>query len=98
MDVLLKKKNEQKVDNALMTMQALFLRNKIYQVQVHIAEEVLKVKQIESRLEEISSIASQFRDKTQNVMEIIQGRLTWLETTKDPPSEYTSQRFEENAA
>ena len=43
------------------------------------------MRQVETRLEEISAIASQFKNKTQNVMEIIQGRLTWLEKTKEPP-------------
>ena len=47
-------------------------------------EEVFKARQVEVWLEEISVIASQFKDKTQNVMEIIQGRLAWLETTKEP--------------
>ena len=60
------------------------LKRKIYQMQVQIAEEVLNVRKVEDRLEEISVIASQFKDKTQNVMEIIQGRLAWLETTKEP--------------
>ena len=84
--MLLKETNEQKVDISPFTKQALFLRNKIYQMQIQIAKEVLKVKKVEARLEEISVIASQFRDKTQNAMEIIQGILTWLETTKDPPA------------
>ena len=55
-------------------------------MQVQITEEVLKVRKVEAWLEEISVIASQFKDKTQNAMEIIQGRMTWLETTKDPPA------------
>ena len=46
----------------------------------------MKVRKVEARLEEILVIASQFKDKTQNVMEIIQGILTWLETTKEPPT------------
>ena len=54
-------------------------------MQVQIAEAVLNVRKVEAQLEEISVIASQFKDKTQNVMEIIQGRLSWLETTKEPP-------------
>ena len=62
------------------------LRNKIYQIQLQIANEVLKVRQVEARLEEILGIASQFKDKTEDVIEILQGRLTWLETTKEPPT------------
>ena len=34
-------------------------------------------------MEEISVIDSQFKDETQNFMEIIQGILAWLETTKE---------------
>ena len=41
---------------------------------------------MEARLEEISGIASQLKDKTQGIMEILQRRLTWLETTKDFPA------------
>ena len=46
---------------------------------------MLKVHQVEARLEEILSIASHFKDKTQGIMEMIQRHLTWLETTKEPP-------------
>ena len=86
LEVLLKVEDEQRTDIAPLTTHALMLMSKIYQMQVQIAEEVLKVRKVEARLEEISVIASQFKEKTQNVMEIIQGRLAWLETTKDPPA------------
>ena len=36
-------------------------------------------------MQEISSTATEFKDKTQDIVEVIQGRLTWLETTKEPP-------------
>ena len=84
LEVLLKVENEQRMDIEPLTKHALMLRNKIYQMQLQIAEEVLKVRQVEARLEEISGIASQFKDKTQGIMEILQRRLTWLETTKEP--------------
>ena len=32
------------------------------------------------------STASHFKDKTRDILEILQGRLTWLETTKEPPA------------
>ena len=47
LEVLLKTANEQKEDIAPLKKEALFLRNKIYQMQVQIAEEVFKFKQIE---------------------------------------------------
>ena len=36
-------------------------------------------------MEEIVSTASYFLDKTQDILEIIRGHLTWLKTTKEPP-------------
>ena len=81
----MKVENEQRIDIAPLTKHALMLRRKICQMQVHITEEVLNFRKVEDRLEKILVIASQFRDKTQNVMEIIQGRLTWLEAAKEPP-------------
>ena len=32
------------------------------------------------------STASYFLDRTQDILDILQGRLTWLETTKEPPA------------
>ena len=87
LEVLLKVENEKITDINPLKKHALMLRNKIYQMQLQIAGEVLKVRQVEARLEEISGIASQFKDKTQGIMEILQGRSTWLETTKEPPAD-----------
>ena len=39
---------------------------------------------MEDRLQEISAIATEFKEKTQDVVEVIQGQLTWLEMTKEP--------------
>ena len=64
LEALLKVENEQRTDIEPLTKHDLMLRNKIYQMQLQIAGEVLKVWQVESRFEEISSIASQFKDKT----------------------------------
>ena len=33
------------------------------------------------------STASYFLDRTQDILEILHGRLTWLETTKGPPAD-----------
>ena len=52
-------------------------------MQVQIAGEVFKVKQVEYRLQEISATTTEFKDKTQDIVEFIQGRLTWLEKTKE---------------
>ena len=71
--MLLKAKNEQKTDITPLIKHALFLRSKIYQMQVQIARDVFKVKQVEDRLQEISAKATEFKGKTQDVVEFIQG-------------------------
>ena len=86
LEVLLKVANEQRTDIEPLTKHAHILISKIYQIQLQIADEMLKVRQAKARLEEIVSIASHFKDKTQDILEILQGRLTWLETTKEPPT------------
>ena len=53
--------NEQRTYTTPLTKHALMLRRKIYQKQVLIAEEVLKVRQVEAPL---SVIDSQFKVKT----------------------------------
>ena len=50
-------------------------------------EKVLKVQQVETRLEEIVSTTCYFLDRIQDILEILQGHLTWLETTKEPPTD-----------
>ena len=47
------------------------------------AEDMLKVQQVEIRLEEIVCTPSYYLDRTQDILEVLQGRMTWLETTKD---------------
>ena len=62
---------------------AFLLRGNIYQVQVKLAEEVYRIKQVESRLQEISVISIEFKTRTQEIAETIKGQLTWLETNKE---------------
>ena len=50
LEVLLKVENEQRTYITPLTKHALFIKNKIYQMQVQITREVFKVKQIEDRL------------------------------------------------
>ena len=86
LEVLLKVENEQNVDITPLTKHGIFLRSNIYQMQVHIVREFYKVKQVQDRLQEISASATKFKEKTQDIVEVIQGFiLTWLETTKGPP-------------
>ena len=71
--MLLKETNEQSTDITPLTKHALFLRNKIYQMQVQITGEVFKVKQVEDRLQEISATSTEFKRKTQDFVEVFQG-------------------------
>ena len=57
-------------------------------------EERFKVQQIEIRLEEIINIASYFLDMTQDILETLQGRMTWVETSKDPPTDVPPKDME----
>ena len=68
LEVLLKEANEQRTDITPLTKRALFLKNKICQMQGQITGEVFKVKQVEDRLQEISAIATEFKEKTQDVV------------------------------
>ena len=86
LESLLKVENEQRTDIEPLKKHALMLKSKIYQMQLQIADEILKVQKVETRLEEIVSTTSYCLDRTQDILEIIQGRLTWLETTKEPPA------------
>ena len=86
LEVLLKVSNEKITDIEPLTKHSLMLRNKIFQMQLQIANEMLKDRQMEARLEDILSTASHFKDKTQDILEILQGCLTWLKTTKEPPA------------
>ena len=54
-------------------------------MQVQITGEVFKFKQVEDPMQEISATTTDFKDKTKVVVEVIQGRFTWMETTKEPP-------------
>ena len=66
---------------------ALTLRSKIHQMQLQMEEEMLKVQRVEIRLEEIVSTTSYFLDRTHDILEVLQGRMTCLETTKDPSAD-----------
>ena len=48
-----------------------------------LVEGVYRIKQVEARLQEISVISTEFKTKTREIAETIQGQLTWLETNKE---------------
>ena len=61
------------------------IKNKIHQMQLQMVEERFKVQQIEIRLEESINTTSYFLDRTHDILESLQGRMTWVETSKEPP-------------
>ena len=64
LEVSLKATHEKKMDIEPLKKHALTLESKIHQMQLQIADEMLKVQQVESRLDEIVSTASYFLDRT----------------------------------
>ena len=54
-------------------------------MQLQMMEERFKVQQIDIRLEEIVNTTSYFLDRTQDILETLQGRMTWVETNKEYP-------------
>ena len=57
-------------------------------------EESFKVQQIEVRLEEIINTASYFLDRTQDILETLQGIMTWIERSKEPPTDVPPKDLE----
>ena len=78
----LKSAMEEKADIRPLKQHVLMLRKKIHQIQLQIEDERCKVLQIDTRLEEILSTTSYFLDRTQDILEIIKGRMVWVETIK----------------
>ena len=52
-----------------------------------VEEERCKILQIDSRLEETLDITSYFFDRSQQILEILTGRIVWIETNEEPPAE-----------
>ena len=53
-------------------------------MQMCIEEERCKILQIDSRLEEILDTTSYCLDKSQEILEILTGRIVWIETNEEP--------------
>ena len=110
MEILFKEANEWEMDMTPLRDHSLLLRRKLYQFYLKIVDEVYKTKQEETRINEISVISTDFKTRTQEIVEIIQGQLTWLETNakfpKNEPQkstenlkiEYELMDFSSNAA
>ena len=56
-------------------------------MQMCMEEERCKILQIDSRLEEILDTTSYFLDRSQEILEILMGRIVWIETNEESPAE-----------
>ena len=59
----------------------------MHQLHVFIEEERCKLLQVDSRLEEILDTTSYFVDRSQDILEVLTGRIVWLETNEETPAE-----------
>ena len=80
LETLLKATNERKMNITPLHEHTLLLRRKIYQVQLKLTEEVYKVKQAEIILQDILVVLTNIKTRTQEIMEVLQGQITCLET------------------
>ena len=62
-------------------------RRKIHHLQMCIEEERCKIVQIDSILEEILDTTSYFVEKSQDILEILTGRIVWIEINEETPAE-----------
>ena len=73
---------EKKDDIQPLKEHVLMLRKNIHYIQLQIEDKRCKVLQIDARLEEIVSTTSYFLDRTRDILEILKGRMVWVETNK----------------
>ena len=58
----------------------------MHKIQVSIEEEKYKVVQVENRLEEILETSSYFLDRSQDILEVLMGRMVRLEANEEIPT------------
>ena len=63
----------------------------MHRLQVSIEEERCKVLQVDNRLEAILETSSYFVDRSQDILEVLTGRIARLETNEEIPAEYSSK-------
>ena len=83
----LKDAMEQKTDVQPLKEHVLTQRRKIHHLQMHIEEERCKIVQIDRRLEEILETSSYFVDRSQDILEVLTGRIVWIETNEETLAE-----------
>ena len=62
-------------------------RCKMHRLQVSIEEERCKVLQVDNRLEEILETYSYFVDRSQDILEVLMGRIVRLEANEEIPAD-----------
>ena len=78
---------KQKTDFQPLKEHVLTQGRKIHHLQMCMEEERCKILQIDSILEEILDTTSYFLDRSQEILEILIGRIVWIETNEEPPME-----------
>ena len=63
----------------------------MHQLQVAIEEERCKVLQVDIHLEEILETSSYFVDRSQDILEVLSGRMARLEANEEPPADLPSK-------
>ena len=63
----------------------------MHQLQMAIEEERCKVLQVDNRLEEILETSSYFIDRSQDILEVLTGRMARLEANEETPAELPSK-------
>ena len=63
----------------------------MHQLQVSIEEERCKVLQVDSWLEEILETSSYFVDRSQDILEVLSGRMARSEANEDTPADLPSK-------
>ena len=82
---LLKDASEKQTNIQPLKEHVLAQRRRMHWLQVSIEEERCKVLQIDNRLEEILETTSYFVDRSQDILEVLTGRIVRIETNEEIP-------------
>ena len=89
--IALEEAREQQVNIYPFKEHVLAQRSKMHQLQVAIEEERCKILQVDNRLEEILETSSYFVDRSQDILEVLTGRMARLEENEETPVDLPSK-------
>ena len=89
--IALEEAREQQVNLHSFKEHVLVQRSKMHQLQVLIEEERCKVLQVENQLEEILETSSYFVVRSQDILEVLTGRMVRLEANEETPVDLPSK-------